>query len=105
MDVFDAFHNATITVERSEGERTAKGYEETGTKTVLQCRGDYQDGGKSLERLQQLVEEADGLFFAENSVTDVEPGDSVTIDLDDDRTLTGTVEQARSFDDSLVISL
>lgn len=99
------FSNATITVERSEGERTAAGYEETGTKTVLESRGDAQESGRSLERLQQLHDAGDVLFFCENSVTDVEPGDSVTIDHDDGRTLEGSIEEIRNIDGSLLIAL
>lgn len=90
-----------ITVTRSEGERTVQGYEQTGTSTVLDADGDAQESGRSLERLQQLHETGDVLFFSEQSVADVKPGDSATIN---DGT-TGTVEEVRTMDDSILVTL
>lgn len=101
----DYFRNCGIVVERHEGNRTPAGYEETGTKTVLECRADFQESGRSLERLQQLHETGDGLLFPEEDCTDVQPGDSVELDMDDGRRLEGSVEKARSLDRSLLVVL
>jgi len=99
------FSNSTATVERPEGTRSAKGYEKTGSKEILSCRGDAQEGGRSLERLQQLHETGDLVFFAEQSVTDVEAGDGITLEMDDGRTIEGSVEEVSGLDNSLLISL
>jgi len=98
------FSNATITITRSQGNRTAAGFEQTGTKEILQSRGDAQESGRSLARAQQLFETGDVLFFAEKSVADVDPGDSVEIQ-HDDRTLTGSVDEVIPLDNKLLISL
>ena len=99
------FSNSTATVERPEGTRSAAGYEQTGSKEILSCRGDAQESGRSLERLQQLHETGDLVFFAEQSVTDVEAGDNVILEMDDGRTLEGSVEEVNPLDDSLLVGL
>lgn len=105
MPDYGYFHNASLLVERPQGDRTAAGYEQTGTETLLQCRCDAQESGRSLERAQQLHETGDVPAFAEESVTDVEPGDEGTIDLDEGRTLSGSAEEIVEADDSLLITL
>lgn len=102
---FDFFNNAKATVTRPKGERTAAGFERSGTQTVLETRGDFQESGRSLERAQQVYETGDGLFLADCGVSDVEPGDEVTINHDDGRTLEGSVEDVIAIDNSLLISL
>jgi len=99
------FSNCEITATREEGNRTAAGFETTSTEEILTCRGDAQESGRSLERAQQVYETGDVLLFAEASVTDVKPGDSVELDMDDGRTLNGSVEEILNIDDSLLISL
>jgi hypothetical protein len=99
------FANATATVTRSEGERTAAGYEETGTTTILEASGGAQLSGRSLERLQQIHEVGDLIFFAETDVRDVEPGDSITVERYDNQTYEGSVAKVRDIDDSLLVSL
>jgi len=97
--------NADATISRPEGTRSAKGYEKTGSKEILSCRGDAQEGGRSLERLQQLHETGDLVFFAEQSVTDVEAGDGITLEMDDGRTIEGSVEEVNPLDHSLLVGL
>jgi len=99
------FSNATITVSRPEGNRTSAGFERTGTKEILETRGDFQESGRSLERAQQLFETGDGLFFATKGIGAVEPGDEVTLDMDDGRTMEGSVEEVIPLDNKLLISL
>jgi hypothetical protein len=99
------FANCTATVTRSQGNRTPAGYEQTGSKEILSCRGDAQEGGRSLERLQQLHDVGDVVFFAEQSVTDVEAGDNVILEMDDGRTIGGSVEEVVPLDDSLLVGL
>lgn len=101
---FDAFDNASITVTRTEGERTAQGFEENGTTIVLECRCDAQESGRALQRAQQLYETGDVLVFA-NDVEQVRPGDSVELEMDDGRTLNGSVEEVMPIDSSILISL
>ncbi len=101
---FDAFNNCTLTVTRPEGKRTAKGFEQTSTETVLEQRADAQESGRALQRAQQLYETGDALVFA-NEVSDVRPGDQVTLDMDDGRTLSGSVEEVIGIDDSILVSL
>lgn len=102
---FDALHNCSVTVQRTEGTRTAAGFQPVGTKMILDCRADAQESGKSLTRAQQLHEEADVVVYCSTAVTDVKPGDDATIDHDDGRTLTGTVLEAMPTDQSLLIAL
>lgn len=102
---FDAFHNCSMTVSRAEGERTAVGFEESGTTTVLKCRADAQESGRDLERLQQLHETGDALVFASQAISGIEPGDQVTLNMDDGRTLEGSVEDASPVDDSILVGL
>jgi len=99
------FSNATITVTRPQGNRTAAGFEQTGTKEILQCRGDFQQSGRSLARAQQLFESGDGLFFATKGIGKVEPGDEVEIQHDDGRTMEGSVEEVVRLDNKLLVSL
>ena len=99
------FSNSTASVERPKGTRSAKGYEQTGSKEILSCRGDAQEGGRSLERLQQLHDVGDVVFFAEQSVANVEAGDNITLEMDDGRTIEGSVEKVSGLDNSLLISL
>jgi len=99
------FSNATITVTRPQGERTAAGFEQTGTETILQSRGDAQESGRSLQRAHQLYETGDLLFFATNGVGKVETGDEAEIQHDDGRTLTGSVDEVERLDNKLLISL
>jgi hypothetical protein len=99
------FANATATVSRSEGKRTAKGYEETGSTQVLGTRGGAQLSGRALERLQQIHEVGDLIFFAEEDVRDVEPGDVITVDRYDGAKYEGSVAKVRDIDDSLLVSL
>jgi len=101
----DFFNNATATVTRSQGERTARGFEETGTTTILESRGDLQESGRTLERKQDIHEVGDALFYADNGVSSVEPGDDIEIDHDDDRTMTGSVEEVIKLDSALLIGL
>ena len=99
------FANADATISRPEGTRSAKGYEKTGSKEILSCRGDAQEGGRSLERLQQLHEMGDLVFFAEEPVVDVEAGDNISLDHDDGRTIEGSVEEVIPLDNSLLVGL
>jgi len=99
------FANCTATVTRSQGNRTPAGYEKTGSKEILSCRGDAQESGRSLERLQQLHDSGDVLFFSEKSLTDVEAGDNVILEMDDGRTIGGSVEEVVPLDDSLLVGL
>jgi len=99
------FSNATAKVQRPQGNRTAAGFERTGTKEILETRGDFQESGRSLERAQQLFESGDGLFFATKGIGKVEPGDEVTLDMDDGQTLTGSVEEVIPLDNKLLVSL
>lgn len=101
----DFFSNASATIERPTGNRTAKGFEETGTEEVLSCRGDYQGSGRSLERAQQVYETGDGLFFANLDVAEVEPGDEITIRHDDGRVLDGSVDEVIGLDNKILLSL
>lgn len=75
---FDAFHNASITVTRTEGKHTAQGFEESGTTTVLDCRCGARESGRAFQRAQQLYETGDVLVFA-NQVEDIRPGDSAKL--------------------------
>jgi hypothetical protein len=102
---FAAFNNGTLTVSRPQGQRTAKGFERAGTETVLSCRADAQESGRSLERAQQLYETGDMLAFCSKGVAEVEPGDSITLDMDDGRTIEGSVEEVMPIDSSLLLSL
>jgi len=99
------FTAATATVTRSEGERTAAGYEEASTTDVLEARGGAQLAGRTLERLQQVHQVGDLIFFSEEDVEDVKAGDAITVDQDSGMTLQGTVETVRPIDDSLLVSL
>jgi hypothetical protein len=101
----DPFTDDTITVTRQEGERTASGFEETGTKTVLDVEGDAQQGTRAYEQRAAFYETGDLLFFAEQAVTDVQPGDSVTVETEDNRSVDGTVAEVIHDDDSLLITL
>lgn len=105
MPDFRHFHNADLTLTRSQGNRTAAGYERAGTETILQCRADAQESGRSLVRAQQLYEAGDLLVFAREPVTTVEPGDDVTIDHDDGRRLEGSVVEVIPLDNSLLVRL
>lgn len=124
------FDNCSLTVIRSKGKRTAAGFEQTSTSEVLTVRGDAQESGHSLTRLQQLHESGDILFFADASITEVEsndafalspsgpalrfgssesdkirPGDSVELEMDDGRTLEGTIEEVMGLDNSILITV
>jgi hypothetical protein len=99
------FANAECTVTRSEGKRTAAGYEETGTTTILETSGGAQLSGRALERMQQIHEVGDLIFFAETDVRDVEPGDAITVERYDNQTYEGSVAKVRDIDDSLLVSL
>ncbi len=101
---FDAFDNCTLTVIRPEGKRTAKGFEQTSTKTIVQQGADAQESGRALQRAQQLYETGDVLVFT-NEVEEVRPGDSIELDMDDGRTLQGAVAEVIALDDSLLITL
>jgi hypothetical protein len=104
------FNNADLTVTRTKGARTAKGYEESGTTTVLECRCDYQGQGEGyqaqgekLRSLQQLHQINGAKIFAEKDVGPVQPGDDVTVTHDDGGTTSGAVESVMAIDDSLLI--
>jgi hypothetical protein len=105
------FANAKATVTRPEGTRGPSGFEQTGSTTILEARGGAQLSGRSLERLQQLHEVGDLIFFAEEDVRDVEgvgdvqPGDAITVDRHDGAQYEGSVAKVRDIDDSLLISL
>lgn len=105
MPHFKYFANASLSVSRPAGERTPRGYERTGADTILQCRADAQESGRSLERAQQLYETGDVLVFCQKDVVRVEPGDRATLDMDDGRQLDGSVEEVMPIDRSLLISL
>lgn len=105
MALMSYFSNATITITRSEGSRGPSGYTESGTTTVLSSRCDAQLSGRSLERLQQLHETGDALCFIEGPIQSVEPGDSVTLNMDDGRSLEGSVEVAGDLGSSLLVAL
>jgi len=100
----NAFSNAKLLVKRAVGNRTAAGFEEVGMTTVLDCRADVQESGRALQRAQQLYETGDAVVFTEN-VEEVCPGDQVTLEMDDGRTLEGSVEETRNLDRSLLIAL
>lgn len=105
MPHFRYFSNASIEVTRPSGNRTPEGYEQTGSDTILSCRADFQESGRSLERAQQQFETGDGLVFCEKDVVHVESGDNITITADDGRQLEGSVEEIMPIDGSLLISL
>lgn len=105
MPHFNYFANASLSVSRPAGERTPRGYEQTGADQVLQCRADAQESGRSLERAQQLYETGDVLVFCQKDVVRVDPGDIAQIDMDDGRQLDGSVEEVMPLDRSLLISL
>ncbi|MCS3827439.1 hypothetical protein GGP85_002909 [Salinibacter ruber] len=102
---FQGFNNCALTVTRAEGERTAAGFEQTSTQAILQQGADAQESGRALERAQQLYETGDVLVFAGEGVEDVRPGDSAELDMDDGRTLNGSVEEVISLDNSLLLTL
>lgn len=105
MPHFNYFANASLLVSRPAGERTARGYEQTGADQVLQCRCDAQESGRSLERAQQLYETGDVLVFCQKDVIHAQPGDIAQIDMDDGRQLDGSVEEVMPLDRSILISL
>lgn len=98
-----AFNNADLEVTRTEGERTAEGFEEDSTSTVLEQRADAQESGRALERAQQLHETGDVLVFTDE-VEKVRPGDQVRLEMDGGRTLTGSVDEVSAIDSSILIS-
>lgn len=98
------FLNASATVTQSEGDRTADGFVETGTTTVLDSRGDFQQGGRAFEERAAFYETGDAIFFADASVVGVEVGDAVVVEHDDGRTLEMTVAEVIYDDDSLLLS-
>jgi len=104
VDIGTSFENAKATVTRAEGTRGADGFSEGSRATVLECRGDLQQSGRALEQRAAYYEAGDALFFARESVIGAEPGDAVTIDHDDGRTLAMTVEEVMHEDDTLLLS-
>jgi hypothetical protein len=104
VDIAASFENAKATVTRAEGSRGADGFSEGSTTTVLECRGDLQQSGRALEQRAAYYEAGDALFFARKSVIGAEPGDAVTIEHDDGRTLEMAVEEVMYDDDALLLS-
>lgn len=106
MEYFTRLSNADVTATRSQGERTAAGYEENSVTDVLQARADVQLSGRELERKQkQLHVEADALLFVEKDVSDLQPGDDLTIGRDGGQTLGGTVREVSPLDDAVLVGL
>jgi hypothetical protein len=101
MSVPTAFSDDYITVTRSEGSRGADGWTEDSTKTVLSADGDLQQSGRAYENRAAHYEVGDALFFADGDVSDVEVGDSATVN----GSLGATVEEVMPIDDSLLLSL
>lgn len=104
MDIDASFLNASITVTRPEGSRGAGGFEQSGTKTVLECRGDVQQGGREFRELRSHYETGDVLVYAEKGVAGVEVGDDVAIEHDSGRTVQASVEATMLDSDALLLS-
>jgi hypothetical protein len=102
---FQGFYNASVTVTRAQVTRRPKGYQKTGTTTVLSGRGDLQESGRTLRRKQEAYESASAVFYADSGVTGVETGDDVAISHDDGRTLTGSVAATEPLHDALILDL
>jgi len=98
------FADDHITVTRSEGSRGADGYEETDATVVLDCDADVQSQGRAFRERAAYFETGDALAFAEDDVSDVSVGDSVTVTRGGTDT-TGTVAEVMPLDDSLLITL
>ena len=93
MRVSSRFINADLTVERTETQQTYRGEEQTGASTVLTGRCYFQESGRTLQRKRDVYEAVTALVFYEGDLTAIEPGDRVTIDHDDGRSLEGAVEK------------
>lgn len=104
-DPFARFHNADLTVERTETEDTFRGREETGTKTIMSSRCDAQEGGKIIARARDIYDTGDIVLFPEHQVTPVRPGDRATVETDDGRTLEAEVDEVDLQSNSLIASL
>jgi hypothetical protein len=105
MGDFDSFTNARLTVARSAGARDASGYAESSTETVLAARGDAQEGGRTLQRRQEIHDGGDVLFFTDADVTKAQAGDDASLDFDDGRRLSGSVRAVQPMDPSVLIAL
>jgi len=104
VDIDASFLNASITVTRPEGSRGADGFTQSGTKAVLDCRGDAQQGGREFRELRSHYETGDVLVYAEKSVTGVEVGDDARVEYDNGRTVQASVEATMLDDDALLLS-
>lgn len=104
VNSFSVFLNSNVKVTRGEGKHTVEGFEKNSVEEVLSCRADTQENGRALQRAQQLYETGDVLVFA-SSVEGVKPADGAELNMDDGRTLYGSVDEVIGIDDSLLISL
>jgi hypothetical protein len=102
--VFQYFQNATMTVTRSQGTRGPQGYTEDSSNQIFSGRCDAQLSGKSLERKRDLHEETDAVVFI-GETSDIQPGDSADIAIDDGPTRSGTVVSVSRIDHSVLVSL
>lgn len=98
------FYNATATITRPEGTRTAAGFTEGEPEPVLSGKADFQSSGRALQRLQAVHERGDALLFLDGA-EEARPADEVTVSLEDGRTLRGQVEAALELDGALLIVL
>lgn len=103
MSRYSYFHNADITVTRSEGSRGASGYSESSTQTILNKRCDFQEMGHMLDEEQAGYEKGEGIAFVDGAEA-AEPGDEATIETDDGRTIEGSVAGVNATDSSLRIT-
>jgi len=104
-DPFSVFHNADLTVTRTEGSRGADGYSESGTATLLDAeRCDAQDTSRTTQSPDEAHEGGDLRCYVDADVSSVEAGDAASVAFDDGRTYDGHVTRVSTMDSMLVVS-
>lgn len=99
------FYKDQIEVVETTGNRTADGFKQIGTNTVLSCNGSLEDSGRGVEAQVAFYENGDVLFYTEESVAPVSTGTEATITTESGRTLEGVVEEVNIMSNSLLITL
>lgn len=94
-----------IVVEQSGGTRTADGFSESSTSTILEADGDAQKLSRMKGDAPAGLESGGLVFYAAKSVSDCRAGMDATVTLEDDTVLDCTVESVLYEDSSLELSL
>ena len=100
---FSDFLNADLTVTRPEGSRGAGGYSESGPTTVLSCRCDAQDQGRTTQTAEEVHEGGSISVYAQGDVSAVQAGDRASISFDDGRSYEGSVQSVSPIDSRLTV--